>query len=305
MLKNYLCKQLLPCIIAICVCMTNTKAMKPGRLFELRAGKTRMIISVNGGRIVSLKYKETEFLTQSSENENFGSTLWTAPQSNWGWPPFAVLDSMEYKVEQNGNILKMTSFYDLKSGFQIEKTWQPVGENFISIHYLIRNISDRSKSVGAWEVTRVPCGGLAFFPDGEKGKVPPSKLKPDSTQKGINWLLVDKKPIPGHLKLFSTAQEGWLAYAINGMLFIKQFPDTKPEDYSPRQGEVEIYINKDKSYTELENQGAYRTLEPGEALSYQEFWRLVPVPEKWKIEVGNEKLSKLVRKVFKQEQKKL
>jgi len=29
---------------------------------------------------------------------------------------------------------------------------------------MIRNISDTVKSVGPWEVTRVPCGGLAFFP---------------------------------------------------------------------------------------------------------------------------------------------
>jgi hypothetical protein len=287
------------CFIAIYVFLVNTEVIAQGHLFELEAGKMRMTISANGGRIVSLKFNETEFLTQASEHENFGSTLWTAPQSNWGWPPFAVLDSMEYKVIRQGNILKMTSNPDPKSGFQIEKTWQPSGENSILINYSIRNISDQSKSVGAWEVTRVPCGGLAFFPDGGEGKVPVSKLKPDSRQKGINWLSVNKQPIPHHLKLYSTASEGWIAYAIQGMLFIKQFPDTKPEEYSPQQGEVEIYINKDKSYTELENQGVYQTLNPGEALNYQESWYIAPIPERWETEVGNEKLVGKVRQIIK------
>ncbi len=287
------------CLIAICIYFSGTGAMAQGRLFDLEAGKMRMTISVNGGRIVSLKYNETEFLTQASEHENFGSTLWPAPQSNWGWPPYAVLDSMEYTAVRQGNILKMTSKPDTKSGFQIEKTWQPAGKNSVLINYLIRNISDQSKSVGAWEVTRFPCGGLAFFPDGGAADVPASKLKPDFMQKGINWLSINKQPIPQHLKLYSTASEGWLAYAIHGMLFVKQFPDTKPEEYSPHQGEVEIYINKDKSYTELENQGAYKTLKPGEALNYQEIWHLEPIPEKWKANAGNEKLVRMVRQTVK------
>ncbi len=287
------------CFIAIYVFLVNTEVIAQGHLFELEAGKMRMTISANGGRIVSLKYNETEFLTQASEHENFGSTLWTAPQSNWGWPPFAVLDSMEYKVIRQGNILKMTSNPDPKSGFQIEKIWQPSGGNSILINYSIRNISDQPKSVGAWEVTRVPCGGLAFFPDGGEGKVPASKLKPDFCQKGINWLSFNKQPIAQHLKLYSTASEGWIAYAIQGMLIIKQFPDTKPEEYSPNQGEVEIYINKDKSYTELENQGAYQILNPGETLNYHEVWYLAPIPEKWKTEVGNEKLVGKVRQIVK------
>lgn len=283
------------CFIAIYVCFVHAEVMAQGRLFELEAGKMRMTISVNGGRIVSLKYNETEFLTQASENENFGSTLWTAPQSDWGWPPFAVLDSLEYKVVHQGNFLKMVSNPDTKSGFQIEKTWQLAGENSVLINYLIRNISDQSKSVGAWEVTRVPCGGIAFFPEGRSEKIPESTLKPDLQQAGINWLSINKKPNLNNEKLFSTAREGWLAYTIKGLLFIKQFPDISPENYSPKQGEVEIYISKEKSYTELENHGAYMRLLPGESLSYPVSWSLLPLPQNIKPEIGNPEISSFVR----------
>lgn len=266
------------------------------QFFELKTGHYIIKIAFNGGRIISYKYGEKEILTQNSEHENFGSTLWTAPQSDWGWPPFEVLDNQEYKVEKVGDILKMTSMPDSKSGFQFEKTWRAAENNSIRIEYLIKNISGKAKQVGPWEVTRVPCGGLVFFPDGGKGKVPASNLKPDLQKDGIKWVAIDKKPIEDHQKLFSTAKEGWLAYYLNGLLFIKQFPDIQPENYSPQQGEVEIYINKEKSYTELENQGAYRLLQPGETIQYIVNWYLVPISETVKIEVGSQELASFARK---------
>jgi len=282
-------------LLLISSVFSNKKSI---RIFEVKAGKTAMKISVHGGRIISFKYCGNEILTQSSEHANFGSTLWTAPQSDWGWPPFAVLDSIEYLAEQKGDLLKMISQPDPISGFQIEKTWQPVGDHSIRIEYLIRNISTKPKAVGPWDVTRVPCGGIAFYPDGGKAKVPESNLKIDLQQEGINWISIDKNPIPDHKKLFSTAQEGWLGYGYNGMLFIKQFPDTKPGNYSPQQGEIEIYVDKGKNYTELENQGVYQSLKPGESLEYSETWTLMPIPENVKIEIGNPKLCAIVRKLM-------
>lgn len=267
----------------------------PQTIYELKAGQTIMKISARGGRIISYKYGEKEILTQAAEHENFGSTFWTAPQSDWNWPPYDVLDNQEYQVEQEDGLLKMTSSPDPKSGFQMIKTWKVTDRQSIEIEYQIKNISEKAKSVGAWEVTRVPCGGMTFFPDGGAGKVPESKLKVSLKENGINWISIDKNPMVEHQKLFSTAKEGWLAYIIDGTLFIKQFPDIQPEKYSPQQGEVEIFINKDKIYLELENHGEYQLLQPGQSLSYKEIWLLIPVPETIKTEAGNQELCNLVR----------
>ena len=268
---------------------------KSAQIFEVRCGKAIMKISSKGGRIISYRIGETEFLTSQSEHENFGSTLWTAPQSDWGWPPYAVLDSMEYSVENIGDIVKMTSKPDYKSGFQFEKRWRVIGNHSIQISYFIRNISKKTKTVGAWEVTRVPCGGVAFFPDGGKAKLPESNLKPNQQIEGINWLLINHQPISESQKLYSTASEGWLAYALNSVLLIKQFPDVRPEDYAPQQGEVEIYINNKKSYIELENHGSWRSLVPGESQSYVVNWVLVNIPKNVKTQSGNKALIDFAR----------
>lgn len=284
-------------LVIICFLLTSTVyAQKDSKkVFELKAGKTIMRISVNGGRIISYKLGEKEILTQAAEHENFGSTLWTSPQSDWGWPPYDVLDNQEYEVEHKDGLLKMTSKPDYKSGFQMIKIWKVLDKQKIQIDYQIKNISGNPKSIAAWDVSRVPCGGLAFFPDGEMGNVPESKLKVSLKQSGINWISIDKKPKDEHQKLFSTAKEGWLAYALNGLLLVKQFPDTKPENYSPHQGEVEIYVNKEKLYLELENHGSYQLLQPGESLNYKQIWFLIPIPETLKIQAGNQELYGLVR----------
>ena len=273
------------------------KASSPykAKVFEIKAGNTCMKISSSGGRIISYKIGETEFLTSEQQHENFGSTLWTAPQSDWGWPPYATLDQEEYNVEKSGDTLKMTSNPDLKSELQFNKSFIAINNRFIQIDYCIRNISKKEKAVGAWEVTRVPCGGLAFFPAGGIEQVPKSSLKIDLLKHGVNWVSIDKKAISAHQKLYATASEGWLAYSFKNILFVKQFPDTKPADYSLNQGEVEIYANKERSYAELENHGPYTLLQPGQSLTYVVQWNLVTVPKKIKIDLGNTKLSSFIR----------
>ena len=269
---------------------------KTEKVFEIIAGKACMKIAANGGRIISFRLGNKELITNIKENENFGSTLWTAPQSDWGWPPFETLDQVEYNVEKFGDTLKMTSKPDIKSGFQFEKTFIAIDNHFIRIEYCIRNISKKEKAVAAWEVTRVPCGGLAFFPTGEIGKVPESTLKCNLPQHGINWVSIDKSPEDNHQKLYATAREGWLGYTFKDVLFIKQFPNTKPDDYSPNQAEVEIYVNAKKSYAELENHGSYTLLQPGKSLSYTVNWFLVPVPKKIVSKCPNQQLSTYLRK---------
>lgn len=298
-----MCKPNLFVLIVIALFTFNAVAQtnmpgnyKTPQTYEIKSGDAVMVVSSNGGRIISFRIGNNEFLTRADQHENYGSTFWTAPQCDWGWPPFAVLDEDNYIVEQSGDKLKMKSNPDPISGFQIEKSWQSLGEQAIRIDYTIRNISTKQKAVGPWEVTRVPCGGMAFFPNGEKADIPESNLKPDMQKSGINWISIDKTPISIHQKLFSTANEGWLAYELNGIIFIKQFPDIKPENYSPQQAEVEIYTRNDKSYSELENHGAYSVLQPGESTSYTVTWSLVPVSSKIKMFEGSRNLIAFTRK---------
>ena len=70
--------------------------------------------------------------------------------------------------------------------------------------------------------------------------------------------------------------KGWLAYANKGLLLVKKFEDLKPNQPAPDEAEIQVYVNRGKTYIELESQGAYTTLQPQEELNWTVRWYLKP-----------------------------
>lgn len=246
-------------------------------IYTLSVGdNTLSVSSRQGGRILSFTRNGREILLPFSvHKENYGATLWPSPQSEWGWPPYPVLDSEAYEGGMNpkGSLILM-SRPDTASGFRFQKKFTPCRtDTSFLLEYTIVNVSPNEKKVAAWDVCRTK-GGVSFFPVGENVDLPGSTLKNASVSEGILWYRFNKDSIPEPQKLFSTAQGGWLAHLMGDLLFIKNFPDTKVSDLPPGQGEVEIFAQKGGSYIELENHGPYTVLKPGEHLTYTEKWYL-------------------------------
>ena len=256
------------------------------------------IDAMGGARISSFRLGNKEILsTREINQENFGSTLWISPQI-WKWPPSSVLDREEYTAQLTNKVVKFTSSPDSISGFTFIKTFSfEESGKAINVRYEIKNTSHKLRSVAPWEVTRVPAGGLTFFPDGLEGGFSKSNLNTEKIN-GITWFLYKPEMVDNHQKLFSDGSEGWLAHANNGLLFIKQFPDISPDRQAPKEAEIEIYANKDRTYIELENQGVYTSLLPQESLVWNVKWYLVKVPAKIKLNTGNENLTEFVRKII-------
>jgi hypothetical protein len=57
---------------------------------------------------------------------------------------------------------------------------------------------------------------------------------------------------------------------------VKKFPDLKPAEPAPAEAEIQIYVNTGKTFVEIEEQGAYTTLNAGEELSWTVRWYLEP-----------------------------
>lgn len=239
---------------------------------------TFSIAAQTGGRILSYTCNGKELLLPSSMHDvNYGATCWPSPQCNWGWPPYAVLDTDPYQASFENDVLTLTSQADPASGYLFQKKFSvSPADSSVNIKYSIYNISKEEKQVAAWDVCRTN-GGISFFPVGEPAVLPPSTLKGISVDDGILWYSFDKKSILEPQKLFSTASKGWLAHYTDGLLFIKKFPDISISELAPKQGEVEIFVQEKGLYIELENHGPYTTLKPGECLIYNEKWYLKEV----------------------------
>ena len=89
--------------------------------------------------------------------------------------------------------------------------------------------------------------------------------------------------------------KGWLAYLSDGLALVKLFDDLTPTQPAPGEAEIQVYVNRGKTYIEIESQGAYTTLQPGEQLSWTVKWKLAPIDDT----APSKKLAKAIKKLAK------
>jgi hypothetical protein len=281
--------------------------VKKGNQYEISPlkGQWMGINPDKGGRITFLTMDGVNFLTDSLVNkDNWGSTFWPSPQSDWNWPPPAAWDNKPYTVQLEGNLIKMQGVADPKSGLAVTKIFSAdVTKGLYELEYVITNQSAVVKKVAPWEVTRVHPNGFSFFPMG-KGNLRGGLMPQTKLENGICWYTYDQQKIPstGDSQLYTDGSEGWFAEVNGDVILIKKFPDIPFDSAAPKEGEVELYANKDvpqKSYVEIEHQGAFTELQPGQSMSWTMQWFLRKLPHGIQPTPGNPKLIEYVRRVVK------
>jgi hypothetical protein len=110
---------------------------------------------------------------------------------------------------------------------------------------------------------------------------------------GVVWVDHDSNGAKDR-KLHADGPINWLAHSESGLLFLKTFESLSPGTEAPGEALVEIFVSGGAPYVELEQQGAYRSLEPGKAIIWRVHWRLVRAHP----EVGKSELFALVRSLL-------
>ena len=254
---------------------------------------TMVIDAAQGGKVLSFKYKDKEMISQSKWRETFGSTFWTSPQKEWNWPPVPEYDKMPYTVESSDEKLTMTSQVNEKLKYRIRKEFTfDQKDNAVVVTYSIINEANETRQVAPWEITRVPNDGIIFF-DAPVEKITPKGLMNFANQYGAAWYQTDET---NENRKINADGKGWLAYINQGLLLVKKFLDLNEGQPAPEEAEIQVYVNRGKTYIELESQGAYTTLKPNESLSWTVRWYLLPYDGAMQ---PNKKLVKKVKKLVK------
>lgn len=250
----------------------------PSDPHTLKCGHQTMTIDAGkGGKILSLKYDDQEVISQSRFPESFGSTFWTSPQKEWNWPPVPEFDKQAYTVEEKDGHLIMTSPVSNRLGFRIRKAFATdEKDGAFVITYSIINESNDTRKVAPWEITRVTNDGGVIFFKAKAESVWPAGLMNFKDAHGAAWYTPDET---NENRKVNADGAGWLAYANKGLLLLKKFDDLKPDAPAPGEAEIQVYVNRGKTYIELESQGAYTTLQPKEQLSWTVRWYLKPIKE--------------------------
>ena len=268
--------------------------------FVIKAGNVTMTVSAKeGGKIMSYKYDDKEMLSQLRMANQYGSTFWTSPQKEWNWPPVTEFDRGAYTddtdASKSSKSLLLTSQVARKLPFQIQKQYTPDPKGkFIRVSYTIINKGDAERQVAPWEISRVVAdeSGLIFFEAPVEG-ITPAGLIPFKGEAGASWYSFEQAP---QNRKINSDGKGWLAYAADGLLMIKKFADLTPSQPAPDEAEIQVYVNQGKTYIELESQGEYKKLAPGESLTWTVDWYLIPVKDEL---VPSKKLLNLVQKTIK------
>jgi len=251
----------------------------------------------HGARVTRLAWRGQNLLTGPDiDMLNYGSTFWPSPQARWSWPPVPELDSAAYTARVEGDALSCSSQPGTRARVSVHKRVRAgSAADGVELEYTLTNDDSVPASWAPWEITRVAAGGLSFFPTGER--VQGAQL-PVTNQGGVTWYRHDPAALAGGGQKFSAdGAEGFIAHVAGRTLFVKQFMDVPPAQQAPAP-EAEIAIYAAAGYVELEPQGAYTALMPGQSVTWRVRWRLSDVPDEVPIAVGSGALVQLARSLL-------
>ena len=256
--------------------------------YTVTNGDVTLTVDVaHGAKILSFKLGEKEVIAQNPAavpagdeaqprrrwfNPNsYGSTFWTSPQAEWNWPPGAEYDSLPYSVESADASTLVALGQPSRFGYRVQKAFSadPADGAFI-ITYSIINESGETRKVAPWAITRVPNGGYLEF-DAKAEDVTPLDLMKVSFDENGARLDID---VADQNRKINVDGKGWLKFHDNGLVLTQKFPDIAPADAAPGEAEIQVYIDARKSFVEIEAQGAYTELKPGEKLDWTVRWYL-------------------------------
>jgi len=230
-----------------------------------------------GGRVASLKLNGEEFLYTSNPEGNWGSTFWVSPQAIWFWPPPKGFDQVPYQYSSIESVARFEGMDSVKTKISFLKQYTiDTTSNAFLLSYTMMNNDSASKVVAPWEITRVPYGGITFFP---KGEIIRSGVTLKDTLE-TSWLLGNSLDFEGKdTKVFADASKGWIAHLQGRKLLVKVFENIDTKKDSPgEESEIEIYLSKG-NYIEVEQQGKKRKLNSKEFYTWNVKWFLIEVPE--------------------------
>jgi hypothetical protein len=259
-----------------------------------------------GARVATLTVGGTDVIMPSSmaahvdggtalDPTTWGSVFWTSPRSAWTpqtWPPPANIDNAAYTGTISGAHATFMGMADTSIGVAMAKDYSvDANTGWISITYTIK--ASKSLKAAPWEISRVPRGGITFFPVPMASSVTnqvPLTITQTGSSPTIVWFddasMTAKSPNGD--KLFADGAQGWTAYVHSGVLFLKKYTDIPASMQPTGEGEVDVYPGN--GFLEFEVEGPYTQLSANGSLPWSIQWKVVKVPSSVTIAAGSSTL---------------
>ena len=206
-----------------------------------------------------------------------GHRIWKAPEES-----FYNCPEDNVTVVKEENKVTLQNRVDA-SGLQKEISFS-LDENRVLLTHQIIWHGQEPIELAPWTITQVPLGGVAILPQSglRQGSAPTRSLAifPYATindprlELHDDMILVHGSTDRDAFKVGSYNPFGWVAYVLEKALFIKRFPVSDFRTLPDMGSNVEVYVRN--SYLELETLGKLVWLNPGEAITFEETWEVIP-----------------------------
>ncbi|MEM2341709.1 MAG: hypothetical protein QXX94_03560 [Candidatus Bathyarchaeia archaeon] len=234
-----------------------------------------------------------------------GHRLWAAPEAK---PRSYSLDNQPVKIEVNSNSLTVYGNPEEKNSIQKEIIIRAHSNGSIQVFHRIRNIGRWPIKLACWALSVMRKNGFAiipikpmkvdaegFLPDRHISIWPYTNMEDKRLILTGEYIFVKQDPkAEGPLKIGVNANPYWVAYWVDGMLFLKQFQYDSGAEYPDFGCSVEVYTNPEM--LELETLGPLKTIEPSGINEHMELWRVFDVGKiKMKPESIKEKIEPIIK----------
>lgn len=256
----------------------------------LRNGEVEAVLHPeHGGRLARFCYRGVDLvLPPGAPHGIYGDTFWPSPQSRFEWPPPPALDAGPYTVlSWSAEAAVLRSEPDESVGLQVVKSVS-VGPHGLDLRFTMTNLWSSEQHVAPWQITRAARQGLVVWAEGQRfsdadrvvkhREDPPCFYRHRDLPGAFEGVVfsgalssMTLETVTRTSKYFTDAR-GWLAHLHRDTLVLRTFPDLRVDQAAPRQAEVEVYVDLERDYVELENQGAFVPLAPGASLEYRTRW---------------------------------
>jgi len=238
-----------------------------------------------GGQNVFKEFPDMMGKTGGDEWRIYGGhRLWAAPEAQ---PRTYYPDNEPVKWDWDGKTLTLTPPPEIENGVQkqLRVTMAPSGE--VTVQHRIENLNRWAITLAPWALTVMAQGGRAIVP---QPKFIPHTEYLLPARPLVLWhytRMADPRWIWGN-KFFQLRQDpnattpqkagalnkrGWVAYYLNGDLFVKRYSHVEGAEYPDYGCNTELFTNAD--ILEVETLGPLTELEPdGGAAEHKEIWSL-------------------------------
>ena len=245
-------------------------------------GPRILSLKVNGGDnlLAELPDFEAECTNVGTFHFYGGHRLWHAPEDV---ARTYIPDDQPVEITALDHGVHVSQAVEAQTGMQ--KSMEiilPGKQPQVTIKHHVANRGLWPVECAAWAITQLRPGGKVIYPQTTvwTDKLPNRHLVmwpyTDMSSPNIHWhkdrIQVDAQFKEGAFKIGYPNTRGWMAYWLEGVLFIKRAPYFAQDTYCDFGCSTESYLCND--FVELETLSPMKVLQPGDSVTHVETWEI-------------------------------